>query len=53
MSPPPPPHTHTNKKLKFGLEHHLDYTILQVDLIQMDDYPVDSCAISPMASMLT
>ena len=24
-------------------------TIFQVDLIQVDDYPADSCAISPMA----
>ena len=26
-----------------------DLTMIQVDLIQMDDYPADSCAINPTA----
>ena len=26
--------------------------MIQVDIIQMDDYPTDSCAISPMAFLL-
>ena len=26
--------------------------MIQVDLIQMDDYPADSCAINPMAFLL-
>ena len=28
-------------------------TMIQVDIIQMDDYPTDSCAISPMAFLLS
>ena len=27
-------------------------TMIQVDIIQMDDYPADSCAISPTALLL-
>ena len=27
-------------------------TMIQVDIIQMDDYPTDSCAISPTAFLL-
>ena len=27
-------------------------TMIQVDIIQMDDYPADSCAISPTAFLL-
>ena len=29
-----------------------DFTTIQVDLIQMDDYPAHSCAISPTAFLL-
>ena len=29
-----------------------NFTVIQEDLIQMDDYPVDSCAISPTAFLL-
>ena len=29
-----------------------DLTMIQVDLIQMDDYPVGSCAINPTAFLL-
>ena len=27
-------------------------TMIQLDFIQMDDYPADSCAISPMVFLL-
>ena len=30
-----------------------DFTMIQVDLIQTDDYPSDSCAISPAAFLLS
>ena len=30
-----------------------DLTMVEVDLIQMDDYPVDSCVLSQMAFLLT
>ena len=29
-----------------------DLTMIQVDLTQMDDYPADSCAISPTTFLL-
>ena len=29
-----------------------DLTMIQVDLIQMDDYPADGCTISPTAFLL-
>ena len=45
---PPPPHTKHS-----GLMVTMDLTTIQVDLIQMDDYPDDSCAISPTAFLLT
>ena len=41
----PPSHPPTRK---FRM-HGLNLTTIQVDLIQMDDYPADSCAISPTA----
>ena len=30
----------------------LDLTVIQMDLIQMDDYPTDSCGVSPTAFLL-
>ena len=32
-----------------NIEDVSDFTTIQVDLIQMNDYLADSCAISPMA----
>ena len=55
---PPPPHTQKSGWIK--IEDHCwamypstgKTTTIQVDLIQMDDYPADSCAIRPTAFLL-
>ena len=40
---------------QLGVGVRVIYTLgtIQVDLIQMDDYPADSCAMSPTAFLLT
>ena len=45
-------HKCTAKRLEMSNEQEC-LTMTQVDLIQMDDYPTDSCAISPTAFFLT
>ena len=57
-TPPPPP----AEKIKVGFQGvsdiipramYYDLTTIQVDLIQMDYYPADGCAINPAAFLFT